>query len=271
LSRAGAELVHHDVSTRFGFTHVVEGGDRAHPPLVLLHSMSFSATVWVRNLAEFSRHRRVLAIDTIGDVNLSRSTRRIETRDDYLEWFSDVVSHFDVAHTAIAGNSYGGWLGANFALLSPDLVSSLVLISPPLVFTRYRAAFWAHLLRAPFVKSERSAARFARWFASDSTFEDAAARSLLEQFSVGMPFFAGMNVFPRPVAFTDDELRSLATPVLLIEGEGEPMHDPRASLSRAGAMVNEVKTELIPGAKHLSQLEQPARVNDLVLAFIEEA
>src|SRR4051794_16357482 len=90
LSLAGTDVVHHDVPTGFGTTHVVESGDGALPPMVLLHSMSFSSTVWVRNLAAFSRHHRVLAVDTIGDVNLSRSSRRVTGRDDYAEWLTAV-------------------------------------------------------------------------------------------------------------------------------------------------------------------------------------
>ena len=84
-----------------------------------------------------------------------------------------------------------------------------------------------------------------------------------------MPFFAGMNDFPRPTSFSDDELRSIATPILLIEGEQEPMHDPHASIVRARQTLGDVRTALIPGTKHVAELEQPDRVNDLVLAFLD--
>jgi len=271
LEAAGIDACQHDVPTRFGATHVVEVGETTSPPLVLLHTMSFSSTVWARNLAAFSAGRRVLAIDTIGDVNLSRSSRKIAGRDDYLDWFTDVLAAFGLTTTAIVGNSYGGWLGASFALLRPDLVSRLVLISPPLVFAKYKAAFWAHLVSAAFVRSEKSAERFARWFVTNSTFTDPVARSWLEQFSIGMPFFGGMGSFPRPTTFSDEDLRSIATPILLIEGEEEPMHDPRASITRAREMLGDVSTALIPATKHLAELEQPDRVNDLVLAFLDRA
>ena len=174
----------------------------SQPPLVLLHTMSFSSTVWVRNLAALSQRHRVLAIDTIGDLNLSRSERTVKGRDDYVAWFAEVLEGLDISKTAIAGNSYGGWLAANIALLRPELVSSLVLISPPLVFTKYRPAFYKQIMSAVFVRSEPKAERFARWFVSEGTFADESARMWLEQFSVGMPFFRGMNSFPRPKAFT---------------------------------------------------------------------
>jgi pimeloyl-ACP methyl ester carboxylesterase len=269
LETAGVHLDAHDVPTAFGSTHVIEAGSRSEPPLVLLHTMSFSSTVWVRNLAALSERRRVLAIDTIGDVNLSRSEVKIGGRDDYIEWFVEVLAAFGISRTAIAGNSYGGWLAANFALLRPELVSRVILISPPLVFTKYRPGFYAHLLRAPVVRSESGAKRFARWFVTDETFDDDGARLWLDQFSVGMPFFRGMNGFPRPRGpFTGDELRSLAAPVLLIEGEDEPMHDPRASIERATRFLPSVATSLLPDTKHVAELEHPASVNQLILSHL---
>ena len=178
LDAAGVDVHHHRCAdTLRRRLHVLEVGETGSPPLVLLHSMSFSSTVWVRNLAAFSRVRRVLAIDTIGDLNLSRSRHQVGGRDDYVEWFTDVLAHFEVATAAIVGNSYGGWLGANFAVLRPELVSRLVLITPPLVFTKYKSGFWIHALGAPFVRSEKAATRSTKWFVSDPTFDDPAARS----------------------------------------------------------------------------------------------
>ena len=94
LEAAGMDVCQHDVPTRFGTTHVLEVGETTSPPLVLLHTMSFSSTVWARNLLAFSASRRVLAIDTIGDINLSQSTNKVTDRDDYVDWFTDVVALF---------------------------------------------------------------------------------------------------------------------------------------------------------------------------------
>jgi pimeloyl-ACP methyl ester carboxylesterase len=268
LATAGVEVHGHDVPTAFGATHVVEAGDATKPPLVLLHTMSFSATVWVRNLAALSARHRVLAVDTIGDLNLSRSERNVGGRDDYVEWFTDVLAAFDISRTAIAGNSYGGWLAANFALLRPELVSRVVMISPPLVFTKYRPAFYRHILRAPFIRSESKAESFARWFVTDATFSDESARLWLDQFSVGMPKFRGMNGFPWPKRFTDDEVRAIVAPVLLIEGADEPMHDPNTAIARATALLPTLATVLLPATKHVAELEQPEQVNQLILDHV---
>jgi pimeloyl-ACP methyl ester carboxylesterase len=96
-------------------------------------------------------------------------------------------------------------------------------------------------------------------------FDDEAARLWLDQFSIGMPNFRGMGSFPRPRAFTDAELRSITAPVLLIEGEHEPMHDPNASIERAKRLVPSISTELLSDTKHVAELEHPEPVNQLIL------
>jgi pimeloyl-ACP methyl ester carboxylesterase len=250
----------HDIRTTFGSTHVIEAGEEDKPPLVLLHAMCFSSTAWVRNLAALSRERRVLAIDTIG----------VRGRDDYARWFAEVLQSLQVTRTAIAGNSYGGWLAANFAMVRPDLVSHLVLVSPPLVFVKYRPSFYAILLQALLARSPARAENFARrFFLSDQTFDDAAARLWLDQFKVGIPFFRGMSTFPRPRGpFTDEELRSITAPTLLVEGEREPMHDPKVAIDRAQTLLPSIVTELLDDARHVPGLVAPEHLNQLILEHL---
>jgi hypothetical protein len=51
------------LATRFGATHVLASGPRAAPPLVLLHAMAISSTMWYPNIAELSRDFRTFAVD----------------------------------------------------------------------------------------------------------------------------------------------------------------------------------------------------------------
>ena len=262
----------HDVRTTFGSTHVIEAGEADKPPLVLLHAMCFSSTAWVRSLSALSHERRVLAVDTIGDVNLSRSERVVRGRDDYARWFAELLQALHITRTAVAGNSYGGWLAANLAIIRPDLVSDLVLISPPLVFVKYRPSFYAILLQAVLARSPAKAENFARrFFLSDEPFDDAAARLWLDQFKVGIPFFRGMSNFPRPRGpFTDEELRSITAPTLLVECERDPMHDPKAAIDRARTLLPSVATELLDDARHVPGLEAPEHLNQLILEHLRK-
>ncbi len=249
LEAAGMDVCQHDVPTRFGTTHVLEVGETTSPPLVLLHTMSFSSTVWARNLLAFSASRRVLAIDTIGDINLSQSTNKVTDRDDYVDWFTDVVAPFELTTAAIVGNSYGGWLGAKF----------VVAPSRPRVEPRLDLAaiglreVQGCLLGAPRQRRIRTFGEIGEAIRAmvrhQPDVRRPSSRSWLEQVSIGMPFFAGMNDFPRPTSFSDDELRSIATPILLIEGEQEPMHDPHASIVARSRDARRCQNRPDPGNK----------------------
>jgi pimeloyl-ACP methyl ester carboxylesterase len=189
LENAACSLRVQDVPTHFGPTHLIEAGDQGAPPVVLLHGMSFSGTTWVRNLAALAQHHRVVVIDTIGDVNLSRSEQRIRGRDDFVTWLGDVMAGLELERAAFAGNSYGGWLATNLAVKRPELVSHLVLISPAAVFTRFSTAFLRHALSFHRARTAAKAEIFARWFTPRSAFEDATGRAWLEQYCAGVPGF----------------------------------------------------------------------------------
>jgi pimeloyl-ACP methyl ester carboxylesterase len=57
--------------------------------------------------------------------------------------------------------------------------------------------------------------------------------------------------------------------VLAVEGEGEPLHDPAAAIARAEGRLPSVTAVRLPNASHLAGLEQPERVNELILEHLE--
>ncbi|HLY83115.1 MAG TPA: alpha/beta hydrolase, partial [Acidimicrobiales bacterium] len=59
-------------------------------------------------------------------------------------------------------------------------------------------------------------------------------------------------------------------PVLLIEGADEPIHDSQAAIRRASALVPSIVTKLLPGIKHVAELECPDVVNTLLIDFLAE-
>ncbi len=64
-----------DLPTRFGTTHVNACGPAGAPPVLLLHAVAMSSTMWYPNVANLSRSYRLYALDTIGDAG--KSSRRL--------------------------------------------------------------------------------------------------------------------------------------------------------------------------------------------------
>ena len=81
-----AELM---IPTSFGDTYVIASGPEGAPPVILMHALFATATVWYANVGDLSKDYRVYAVDTIGEANKSRPTQPITTSKQYAEWLGE--------------------------------------------------------------------------------------------------------------------------------------------------------------------------------------
>jgi pimeloyl-ACP methyl ester carboxylesterase len=63
-------------------------------------------------------------------------------------------------------------------------------------------------------------------------------------------------------------LSEIRQPTLLIVGEKD-VPDIQAIIKRLGTDISGARTEVIPGAGHMPNMEAPARVNELLKAFLQ--
>ena len=254
------------VATHFGPTHVVASGPRAAPPLILLHAMAISSTMWYPNIAELSRDFRTFAVDVMGDAGKSVPTIRPKNRCEYARWLLDVCNELHVEQADVAGLSYGGFLTLNFALQAPDRVNRIVLLAPAGCFVRFRLAFWLRMASVMFLPPR---AAFKSLIPRISARKDAAESPVFEQMFVNLLFGrAHLGVWPR--VFTDEELRRLSVPTLLLIGDREVIYDPQAAIRRATRLIPRIEAEIIPNANHFLTFDQSVSVDARVLSFLKQ-
>jgi pimeloyl-ACP methyl ester carboxylesterase len=87
-----------------------------------------------------------------------------------------------------------------------------------------------------------------------------------EQMIIGMMNMKNVS-FMRPV-FSDEELKRMQMPTLLLVGDHEIMYEPRKALERAGGLIPNLRAELIPNAIHLLNSDQPFIVDECILKFL---
>jgi pimeloyl-ACP methyl ester carboxylesterase len=253
------------VPTRWGSTHVIACGSKDAPPLVLLHGMNLSATMWFPNVPDLSRHHRIYAVDTIGSAGKSVAIKPLKSRADCAGWLGDVLDGLEITRTHMLGHSHGGWLALNYALSASERVKRLILLAPAASLLPLASQFYLRGIPAIVFPCRSLIARFMNWM----TVEGFVANELfVEQLVLGMQGFRfQIRVFP--TMFADEALRQLKVHTLLLIGEKEVIYDPEAAVDRARKLIRDVEAELIPNASHGLSMEQPDLVNERILSFLD--
>jgi pimeloyl-ACP methyl ester carboxylesterase len=253
-----------DLPTRFGQTHINVSGSQTAPPLVLLPGNFTSSTTWFYNVACLSQSYCVYAVDTLGDVGKSIPDHMPANRSDYANWLNDVLADLKINKATLMGISYGGFLGVNFALRFPEKVYRLVLLCPGLPFAPF-TLHWMIYGMPMLLSSSRWAGE---WFLRGAAFKGYDRKDLVQQtFIIGMIGRQSKRVM-RPI-INADEWKQIQIPTLLLVGDREILYDPRTALQRAKQLLPHIETELVSHAGHLLHSDQPEKVNESILRFLE--
>lgn len=255
-----------DVPTRFGKTHVVVCGPKTAPPLVLLHGYMATATMWSPNVAAFSKDYRVYAVDVMGQPSKSVPDEPIGNVADFASWLTATLDGLHLDRVCLMGMSFGGWLALNYAVAVPQRLRTLVLLSP------------GGLL--PMARQFTMRGMFMVWFPTHFTvnaffhwlgFTDRAYANLLEMIYLGLRHFRMPIETARvmPAVVTDEALRAMTVPTLLLIGDQEVISDPAQALARARRLIPHFEGELVAGCRHDMSASQHDVVNTRVLEFLK--
>ena len=130
LGRWPVPCEHLCVPTRESETFIVACGPKDAPPLLLLHGSSSNTAMWLADVAAWSRHFRVYAVDMLGEPGLSAPSRPALASEAHALWLDDVLAALAVQRTSIVGVSLGGWLAIDYATRRPERVDRLALLCP---------------------------------------------------------------------------------------------------------------------------------------------
>ncbi len=228
--------------TRHGETFVITSGDEARPPLVLLHGAGSNSAIWAGD-QEYLSNFRTYAVDLLGEPGKSAPNRPDWNSPAYAEWLEDVLDGLKVEKTALLGISQGGWTALKFATYKPERVSKLVLLCPGGVVPD-RKSF---LPRAIFygMQGQSGMRRLMQQFYGDQAVPDGVADVM---FTIMRNFKSRIGVVP---VFSDDELRRLTMPTLLIGGTKDIVRDHAKIAARLQSRLPHVQVVTVPGAGHV--------------------
>ncbi len=247
----------------------------AGPPIVLLMGAGFNASYWYLHVAALAQDGPVYAIDMPGDPNPSIARAPLASPDACAAWLDELLGqlgvgqHGDGQHDAgqdrdgpahLVGLSYGGWIAMNQAIRAPGRVASITLLDPA-GLTKLDARWWwwfsisglATLAPMPLRR------HLARWL--DSPF-------MLEQELIKLMWAGsrGFRMEPKfPGVLTDDELRAITVPVLLITGARSALLTPAEAQAR-GSLMPHAEVVIVPGSH--GGFDRVDELNTRMVAFI---
>jgi pimeloyl-ACP methyl ester carboxylesterase len=250
-----------NVATSFGTTRVHRCGRVDGEPMVLLHGAGGSGLAWYRHVAALGERHPLFVVDTVGEPGRSVQEGPLRDGRDGALWLTQVFEGLGVARAHLVGFSYGGWLALQFARDAPERLRTLALIDPA-GFAAVGARFYLWLLASGCAALAPAPVRrrAARWLANGTLLE-----SDLLRLSVAAVAFR--RRLPPVDVLTDDELRAVRTPTVVLLGERSALHDADRARARAESVMPAVRAEVVPGAGHALLMEHPELISARIVEF----
>lgn len=256
-----------DVKTSYGTAHVIISGPKDGAPLVLLHGLDASSTMWYPNIAAYSKKYRVYAIDYLLEPNKSIAKVNKMDNDEMCEWYNEIFNKLSLKKFSLIGNSRGGWLATNYTLKNLGRVNKLVLLAPVQTFSNVKIGL-----------DTRDAANF-KFFPSRDNLDDlinAFSRhpeklddKFKEQLYLGTKYSKSNLSLLNMSPFSDDELETLAIPVLVLVGDHDILNDIDI-IEKSGELLPNVEGAVIEDAAHFLTLDKQEEVDKRVIEFLNK-
>ncbi len=243
-------------SARHGETFVIACGPISAPPLILLHGAGTNSAIWGADIADYSRYFRVYAVDLLGEAGKSAPNRPAWDSPAYAEWLEDVFTALRIEKAVLVGISQGGWTALKFAVSRPERVEKLVLMCPGGIIPD-RVSFIFRAIGLSLL-GEWGTKQLVRMLYGGEPIPEGVEEIIVQ---MTRNFNPRMGVLP---IFSDEELRRLTMPTLLIGGTKDALRDIPKIAARLETFLPQLEVMIIPGAGHVLM-----NTMSRILAFLE--
>ncbi|MCC7450821.1 MAG: alpha/beta fold hydrolase [Anaerolineae bacterium] len=264
------------MTTQFG-TAIVPGGQLYYEAtgvgdsLVLIHGFGLDRRAWDDQVTALAQGWQVIRYDARG---FGKSTVPTSERYSHADDLKCLLDHMGIARSCLVGLSMGGGIAVSFALAYPDRVSGLILVDPALISYQWSDEWrsWWQAIEAEGAQRGAAAAN-ERWF-QHPVFalarENPATAARLKQMIAD---YSGWHWINRDRQRRNDppdmqRLDQIVAPTLIINGERD-LPDFHAMARILQRSIPDAQTVVIPRVGHLTNMEAPADVNELIQPFLK--
>lgn len=266
-------VTHHAVGERQRHVASVDGGTLRYrlmgpdtaPTLVLLHSLGTDGRTWDGCIPDLVADYRLIVPDTRGHG--ASSPAHAQSAHLWADDIDRIVRDVGASVVSLAGVSMGGIQAVAFAAEHPDLVGALIvadsfLVLPEQVRAAKVAALSGDIDTAPMsrIAAEYLAATFIEPYPAGAKQVAAAITAIdPDSYLAATSACFGVDLV--------DEAARIEAPTLVLWGDRDDK-TPRDLSERIAATIPGAMFDVVPGAGHLSNVDNPAGFSRAVRSFL---
>ncbi len=252
--------------------------------VILLHAGGASVEFWLYNLTALAQSHRVFAIDMIGSGRSDKPSvsYSLAYQARFVKNFMDIRR---IRRASLAGNSMGGGVVLQFALMFPERVEKLVLVNSfglgkrIDLFSRLGALplidklSWLFHPTRKIVALTLKAVVYDSSVIADEWFEriyqlvvlPGALNALIKLAQTNLNVFGVRFEVFSPII---NQLSNITAPALIIWGQQDPVLPVDHAYVAAQRLAN-AHLHIFEGCGHFPQIEHSEKFNQLVLEFLD--
>lgn len=253
------------VTTSKGIAHVIMSGPKNGIPLVLLHGMAASSSMWYPNAKALSEEYRLFAIDLIIEPGKSYKTADLENLDEVTAWYQEILWALKLDSYHLIGTSRGGWLAMNLALKSKRDIRSMILLGPVQTFVWIPPS--TGLIKNIFNVFYSKEKRIDRTMETLSKDPDNIDDNYLDQYRIAKESDTLNKFMVQMKPFSNSDLQTLKMPVLVLIGDDD-MFNTKRTIHLAEKHIPRGQGDIISNAGHFLSVDQEKVVNQKMLDFL---
>jgi pimeloyl-ACP methyl ester carboxylesterase len=226
-------------------------GEGNGDPLILLHGGLSNGDHWVNIIPTLAEDHEVVVMDSRGHGRSSFD----ETPISYKVMATDVLGlmdHLDIDKASIVGWSDGGIIGLEIALTHPERLNKVVA---------YGANYDPSGVRPDIGQNDYFNAYIAR--AAEEYQQNSPEPQRWDEFLANIS-----NMWATQPNYTDDQLKSITTPFLILDGAKEEAIDLNQDKLMA-LLIPNAELAIMPDTGHFALFEQPQEFLQIVQGFLD--
>jgi len=256
-----------NIQTSLGNAHLIVSGPKNAKPVVLLHGMNASSTMWYPNIKTLSQNFRVYAIDHLLEPGKSKMNGEVKDFKEIMNWYNEIFDHLKLKKYSLIGASSGGWLAVYIALQHKTRIRNIVLLSPAQTFIWIRPGY--KILSNITYTLNPKRKHLQGVLETMSVNVDKIKKAYIEQYFLATQQAINSKFILQMTPYTDDELKTLIMPVLLLIGEHDIINNEK-SIEKAIELLPRPETDIIKNAGHFLSMDQSETINTRILEFMNK-